>query len=147
MEAQALENVTISMLCHNSPGIPNYKLPVPFEYKQTTPDGMGQASSHRVQFNINKEAVKGTIFVNEHNDGICVATITSNHIVVDAGYVFIPEGSSTEGFAKKPHDVDKSVSVTWKQTTNKEVTFSVHRVGPEIGNVTLVFFVRYQATV
>ena len=144
MDANALKNVAISMLCHNTPG-QNHFLSVPFVYTQTTADGLGHASSHKVQFNVNKDAVPGTIFVNKHNDGICTATITSNHIIKDGWVTFDPEGSSTDDSGTTPNDINQSVNVTRTLTSNKDITFSVHSIGAHKGNITLTFFVTYEA--
>lgn len=147
MNAPALQNAAITMRAHNTPDTVDHTLLVPFVYNQITVDGIGHASSHKVQFNINKEAVPGTIFVNEHNDGICIAAITSNHIIKSGGYVFAPEGSSTDDFNTQPNDINQCVNVSWVLTSNKEMTFSVRRVGTLAGNVTLIFFVTYEAAV
>ncbi|WP_223535636.1 hypothetical protein [Pseudomonas sp. GL-B-16] len=146
MDSNALQNAVITLSCHNTPG-GNHILTVPFMYNQTTSDGIGHASSHKVQFNINKAAAAGTIFVDEHNDGVCIATITSNHIIKSGGMVFAPEGSSTDDNSSNPSDINQSVKVTWVPTSNKEITFSVHRVGSLKGNVTLIFFVTYEAAI
>ena len=147
MGIQVLDNVAITMHCHNTPNAPDNTLTVPFEYHQTTPDGNGQASSHKVQFNINKNAAPGTIFVDKNNDGICIATITSNHIATGAEVVFVPEGSFTEGFGKKPNEINESVDTFWELTSNKEVTFTIRSAGTDMGNVTLRFFVYYSSTI
>jgi hypothetical protein len=119
-----------------------------FEDHQTSADGLGQASSQKVQFNINKDATKGTIFVNEHNQGIVKATLSSNHRFTHGWAVFNPEGSSTDpvpGTKSNPHDIDRCVAVSAPLTGDKEMTFSVIRVGGLVGSVTLTFFVQYRA--
>ncbi|WP_347905972.1 hypothetical protein [Pseudomonas purpurea] len=146
MDALVLQNAVITMLAHNTPDTVDHTLAVPFLYNQITADGIGHASSHKVQFNVNKDAVPGTIFVNEHNDGVCIATISSNHIIIDGGYVFSPEGSSTDDAGTQPNDINQSVNVSWVRTSIKEITFSVTRIGTYAGNITLIFFVRYEAT-
>ncbi len=127
----------ITFECHNP------SISLKFDYNQLTSGGKGQASSQKVQFNVNKAAVKGTIFVDEKNNGICTATITSNHTVSRGWAVFAPEGSSTDG-GGKPDDINSSVGVSENIVSNKEVVFSVFRKGNLAGNVTMTFFVEYE---
>src|SRR5205823_953954 len=63
--AQDASHPSIKMKCFN----PN--LNVSFTSVQRS-----QASTEPVQFNVNIPAGKGTIFVNEHNHGVCNATIS-----------------------------------------------------------------------
>ncbi|HEX3529271.1 MAG TPA: hypothetical protein VH988_19615 [Thermoanaerobaculia bacterium] len=132
-----LKPATITFKCHNPP------IPLKFDYNQLTSGGKGQASSQKVQFNVNKAAVQGTIFVDEKNNGICTATITSNHKVTRGWAVFDPEGSFTDG-SGKPSDINSSVDVSESIVSNKEIVFSVFRKGNLSGNVTMTFFVEYE---
>jgi hypothetical protein len=130
---------TITFKCHNP------SISLKFDYNQLTSGGKGQASSQKVQFNVNKPAVQGTIFVDEKNNGICTATITSNHKVNRGWAEFDPEGSSTDG-AGKPNDINSSVEVVKSIVSNKEIVFSIVRKGNLSGNVTMTFFVEYKRT-
>lgn len=134
-----LVNAEISLQAHNP------QMVVPVAHNQTFPDGYGQASSDPVQFNINKAATNGTIYVDGKNDGVVIATITSNHVLKDARFSFVPGGSMTDGNNAKPNDIHDSVRITSTIISNKEVKFLIHRVGPDVGNITLVFFVEYRA--
>jgi hypothetical protein len=128
---------SITFECHNP------SIPLKFVYNQLTSKGKGQASSQKVQFNIYKEPAKGTIRVDDLNNGICTATITSNHKITTGRAVFDPSGSYTEN-STNPNLINSSVTVSTSITSNKEVVFSVARSGNHSGNVTLTFFVEYE---
>lgn len=137
------DNTKISLKCHNPP------IQLAFRHHQTRSDGVGQASSEKVQFNINKPAVRGTIFVNEKNDGVCIATIMSDHIVKKGWASFNPSGTFTDKFLEtdqlpdKPDDIERRVSITQRILDNKTIQFNVKRTGADVGNITLTFFVQY----
>jgi hypothetical protein len=126
----------LKLECHNP------SLHLNFDYNQLTSKGKGQASSQKVQFNIYKNPAPGTIFVNDVNNGICTATITSNHKVTRGWAVFDPSGSYTEN-STNPNLINSSVTVSASITSNKDIVFSVARTGNHSGNVTLTFFVEY----
>jgi hypothetical protein len=148
-----LDNVEILMECCNQGGGGDLRIVVPFKFSGTTPDGHGQASSAKVQFNVNKPAVRGTIFVDKRNDGICVAKITSRHRVTGGHWVFNPEGSHTDNNDFGPQVINNCVSCIPEVTANNEVVFAVKHVDyfdgknhvDYRGNVTLTFFVHYIA--
>lgn len=137
----------IKLSCFNGPGGSN---PItPFEFVQTSEGGVGQASSYKVQFNINMDAVKGTIFVDADNDGMAIANLEGNFILTNGWAVIDPNGSYTEGNEKNPHKIDESVEIQRTIVSNKQIKFNVKRRtnGNDRGNITVTFFVTYKAAV
>ena len=108
------------------------------------PNGDGQLSTARIQFNVNRESTGGAVFVNERNQGAVVLSISSEHVFLNGWAVVMPDGSWTDG-AHKPHDIDSCVSISRVIESNKKLTFFVHRVGALEGNVTMTFFATYRA--
>jgi hypothetical protein len=116
-----------------------------FQFVQTLPNGDGQASSQAVQFNVNKAATPGTVFVNERNEGLVKAIVTSNHIITGGWAVVAIDGSFTDG-SEEANKINGSVAVATTRRSNKEIWFLVKRVGSKKGNVTMTFFVQYKTS-
>ena len=101
----------------------------------------GKATSVPIQFNVNRPANKSTVFVNEVNDGMCVATIKGNFTITKARAVMSDNGMD-------PLTVANSVAYDKSQvfilSDGKTVNFHVHRTGPVVGNITLYFEIEYR---
>jgi hypothetical protein len=117
-----------------------------FQFVQTLPSGEGQASSQKVQFNVNKDAAPGTVFVNEKNDGLVKVIVTSNHIITGGWAVTAIDGSFTDG-STNVNEINESVAVATTPRSNKEMWFLVKRIGSKKGNVTMTFFVQYKTAI
>ncbi len=139
---KANTNATISFRCLNP------EVRVAFDNRTFLDNGIGQASSAPVQFNINQDAEIGkTIFVNSNNNGVCIADVSSNHIITKAWVVIA--GADTE------QTIVDNVSRDWiiGQTRfsvniqgNRHARFDV--VNSQIkkkASVTLVFFLQYRS--
>ena len=104
------------------------------------PNLKGRATSEPVQFNMNRAATAGTIFVNENNDGLCVAHTTSKRFAFTKAKVKISPGGSN------PLNIDEAVK--FDQGTilsdGRTVIFNVHRIDSTVGNITLIFQVEYK---
>ena len=117
-----------------------------FEFAQFDELVGGQASSYRVQFNINKAAVDGTIFVDKNNFGIAKATIEGNFLLSEGWAVLDPLGSNTIKLEKNNSSIEDAIEIKPHQLSNKEIIFTVKKIGESVGSVTVIFFVRFKKT-
>jgi hypothetical protein len=136
----------LNMVCWNQGGSES-RLSVP-----TSEVGKSQASFAPVQFNVNRAAVPGTIFVNDKNDGVCEVAVDSGFILTkEVRSEYSPNGSWTEGSDNKSQpaqviEIQKSVSVVPTQISLRKIHINVKKVGGSAkgGTVTLIFFVSYK---
>jgi len=138
------DDAVFTFRCHNPAhdvGIADHR---------TDSSGLGTASSNPVQFNINQPPGSAAIFVNQNNSGVCVARVSSNHIITAGRGEFRPDGSSTEqgrNLSRVPEDwINSRVVVTATKQGNREIVFAVRSTQHERkGSVTLNFFIEYRA--
>ncbi len=142
-----LHPANFSARYYNSDPPPAIK-PVHFSANTIFADGTGQASTERIQFNVNRPSTGGAVFLDPANpEGVVELSITSDHVFLDGWAVVMQDGSATYTPGHAPHDIDRCVSVSTVMESNKKLTFYVHRMSDLDGNVTMTFFVRYKAAV
>ena len=114
---------------------------------QTLGNGVGQASSQKIQFNINFPAPAQIVPVRTNQPAILVASLSSDHLFTKGWVIFDPTGSWSEDWSNgNPRAIESYVVVSEPITENKEIKFSIGCKGLETyqgGIVTLSLFVQY----
>ena len=104
------------------------------------PDRKGRVMSVPIQFDVNRPATTGTVFVDANNNGICIATLIGDDFVLTETRTKLAIDGMSPMTIGKSLNIDQGVILSDGRTA----VFTVRSIGSIVGNIALFFEVNYK---